>query len=259
MKNRLLILAIAVLMALGCTACKSEEQIAQGVQSTTGIRDVIYNEAPEPVKRTIVVSGRGEITTVPDTANISFNISTKEKEAPAAQSKNEEIVLALLAALQSDGIAEKDIRTASISLYEQYDYSKSEPVLTGYEASSRVEATIREVENLGEIISHALEAGVTNYDGLSFSATDTEKAYDEALAAAVKDAREKAETVAAAAEKQLTGLITIEEQSVGQTAAYELRNGVVEVPATDGVASGNSISTGEIKTVANVTATYEID
>lgn len=259
MKNKLFALALSIVMLLLCAGCKSEEQIAQGVQSTSGIRDVVYNEAPEVVKRTIVVTGKGEITTVPDTANISFNINTKEKEATVAQSKNEEIVLALLATLQSDGIAEKDIRTASISLYEQYDYSKSEPVLTGYEASSRVEATIREVENLGAIIAHALEVGVTNYDGLSFSATDTQKAYGEALAAAVKDAQDKAETIASAAEKELTGLLTIEEQSISQSMAYDSNSRMMDVAATDAAASGSSISTGEIKTVASVTVTYEIN
>ena len=255
MRKKLLTLALCLLLTAVCTACKSEEQIAEGVQSTSGIRDVVYNEAPEPVKNLIVVTGGGEVTTVPDTANISFNISTKEKEATVAQSSNEEIVKNLLTVLQGDGIAQKDIRTASISLYEQYDYSKSEPVLTGYEASSRVDVTVREVENISTIIADALDAGVTNYDGLSFSATDTQKAYDEALAQAVADAKRKAETIAAAAEKKLVALNRIEEQSISQPLVRELT--MTSETAADGAET--IISTGEIKTQASVLVTYEID
>ncbi len=258
MKTNRIILALCLILALALTAgCKSEEQIAQGVQSSTGVRDVIYNEAPEPKLSTIVVGGSGEVKTVPDTASITFNITTKDKEATEAQAKNEEIVKELINTMLSDGIMEKDIRTASISLYEQYDYSKSEAVLTGYEASSRVELTIREVENIGAIIADALAVGVTNYDGLSFSATDTQTAYDAALADAVEDAQRKAEAIAAAAGRELVSIHTIEEQSVSQPVFYETAR-------SDAMASGiaaadsNGISTGEVTTTARISVTYEI-
>ncbi len=254
--SKTLLVICALAMLLGTSGCKSEEQIAQGVQSSAAIRDVVYNEAPEVQKCTIVVNGSGEVKTVPDSATISFNITTKEKEATAAQAKNEEIVKLVIETMLSDGISEKDMKTAGLSLYEQYDYGKSEPVLTGYEASSRIELTIRDVENIGSIIADALAAGVTNYDGLSFSATDTDRAYEKALAAAVEDAQGKASAIAAAAERELVGILTIEEQSQGQPVLYE-------IPATDSakgmnVGDANGISTGEVTTSAQIAVTYEI-
>lgn len=257
--NRPLALVCALLLLLvPLTGCKSEEQIAEDVQSTAAIRDVVYNEAEEVLRHTIVVQGSGEVKTVPDSANITFSVSTKEKEATAAQAKNEETVNLVISTILSDGVLEKDVKTTGMSLHEQYDYSGSEPKLTGYEASSSIDVTIREVENLGSIIANALEAGVTNYYGLSFSATDTKGAYEEALKGAVRDAQAKGEAIAEAAEREILSIMSIEEQSVGQGL-------VVEVPRTDAVmeaaASSNDvggISTGEITTSARVKVTYEI-
>ncbi len=255
-RNRALLLLCAACMLFAAAGCKSEEQIAQGVQSTAAIRDVVYNEAPEVQKTIIAVNGNGEIKTVPDTANIVFNVTTKEKEATSAQAKNEEIVKLLIETMLADGIAQKDITTKGMSLYEQYDYSKSEPVLTGYEASSRVEITIREVENIGAIIADALAAGVTNYDGLSFSAMDTEQAYDKALEAAVTDAQRKAEAIAAAAGHELVGIMKIEEQSQGDPMVMYER----AASTASGIAAENAdgISTGEVTTRARILVTYEI-
>ncbi|MDO5111494.1 MAG: SIMPL domain-containing protein [Clostridia bacterium] len=250
-------LCASMLLLLG--GCKSEEQIAAGVQSTTGIRDVVYNEAPEVVMSTIVVKGSGEIKTVPDTASITFNVRTKDKDAVTAQAQNEEIIQALLEVLKTDSIAEKDIKTANISMYEQFDYSKNEPVLTGYEASNNVKVTIRDVANISTIIADALTAGVTSYDGLTFSVTDTAGDYDKALAAAVEDAGRKAAAIAEAAGLELSGTMKIEEQSVSQPALYR------EAAAADGAmnesaaaGAGPSVSMGEVTTQAELVVTYEV-
>ena len=45
--SKTLLVICALAMLLGTGGCKSEEQIAQGVQSSAAIRDVVYNEAPE--------------------------------------------------------------------------------------------------------------------------------------------------------------------------------------------------------------------
>ena len=255
-----LLLAAFLCVGLLCLGgCKSADQIAAGVQSTAAIRDVVYNEAPEVVHSTVTVRGSGEVKTMPDTASIIFNVRTTNKDAVTAQTQNEEIVKALLAVLKTDGVAEKDVKTADISMYEQFDYSKSEPVLTGYEASNNVEVTIRKVENISTIIADALAAGVTSYNSLTFSVTDTMGDYDEALAAAVQDAARKAAVIAEAGGLELTGTMQIEEQSVSQP----LR--VVEVPATDAAAnvamktdSGPSVSMGEVTTQAELVVTYEV-
>lgn len=247
-------LALCALFA----GCKSEEQIAAGVQTASGVRDVIYNEAPEEKMKTIVVKGSGETKVVPDTASITFNISTKDKEAAAAQTQNDEIVKALTDMLLEAGVAKSDIKTRNISMYEQYDYSKNEPVLTGYEASNHVQVTVRKVAELGSLITGAISVGVTSYDNLNFAAADTAAGYDKALALAVEDAARKAEAIAAAAGKTLVNIVTIEEQSVSQAIRYDATNKTMmaaEAAQTDGAAE---ISTGEITMQAELVATYEI-
>lgn len=258
--KRVLALTLCAMALLGLCACKSEEQISAAVQSASGVRDVIYNEAPEEKMHTIIVKGNGQAKVLPDTASITFNINTKDKEAQEAQAKNDQIVQALTSALQSDGVAQKDIKTQSISMHEQYDYSKDEPVLTGYQASNRVQVTVRKVEDLGTLIAHALEVGVTSYDSLNFAAADTAAGYDEALKAAVQDAERKAAVIAEAAGRPLVGIVTIEEQSVSQSVRYDatnkMSNMVAEVAAMD---DGPEVSTGELTMEANIVVTYELE
>ena len=119
-----------------------------------------------------------------------------------------------------------------------------------------MEVTIREVENIGTIIADALAAGVTNYDGLSFSAMDTEQAYDAALEMAVADAQRKAEAIAGAAGRELVGIMKIEEQTKGDPMAIYER----ALSNASGIAADNAdgISTGEITTNAGILVTYEI-
>src|SRR3989338_498679 len=73
---------------------------------------------------TISFSGHGEVTAVPDIANIYFTITKDGATVKEAQAGVAEIEKKALDLLKAKGIADKDIKTANASFYPKYEYRK---------------------------------------------------------------------------------------------------------------------------------------
>jgi uncharacterized protein YggE len=168
--------------------------------------------APE---HTISVSGIGRITTVPDVADVRVGVTVTRTKVRDAQAAAATAMTAVLAALRTAGIADKDIQTTSLSLQPVYDYSSNgtPPRLTGYQIVNAVQATVRKLDTISDVIDGALAAGATTLDGITFRVDDPAAAEAQARDAAMKDARAKADALARAAGVSITGVASISEQS----------------------------------------------
>lgn len=158
----------------------------------------------------ITVHGTGKASTVPDTAMFTFGVNTKRKNAADASEVNHRQMRELIAALKGAGVADEDIQTSQISLYPNYDESTSEP--DGYQATSSVTVNVS-LAKAGAALEAAVAAGANQVDGPSLSKAATDRLYDDALRAAVAEARERAEVLAAAAGVKVGEVISITEGS----------------------------------------------
>src|SRR3989339_305337 len=84
-----------------------------------GYRD--ENKTPN----TISFSGHGEVTAVPDIANIYFTISKDGATVKDAQASVAVIEKKALDILKAKGVADKDIQTANASFYPKYEYRQA--------------------------------------------------------------------------------------------------------------------------------------
>ena len=111
------------------------------------------------------------------------------------------------------GVAERDLQTSVVAVSPAYDYSSNEnpPRITGYTISNLVAATVRDVTKLGDAIDGALEAGATSIDRLAFGLSNQAEVEQEARAAAVVDARARADTLAEAAGVSIVGVAAVVE------------------------------------------------
>ena len=161
---------------------------------------------------TISVPGRGVVAVDPDVAVIRLGVVIVRPTAAAARSTAGATMQAVLGALADGGIAPRDLRTTLVGLDAVRDYSsESGPTITGYQLTNAVEATIRAIATVGELIDAALAAGATSMDGLSFRLADPSDALDEARRRAVADARRRAATLAAEAQVELGAVVAIVE------------------------------------------------
>lgn len=157
---------------------------------------------------TISVRGMGEVTARPDIGTFSFSVMSEGDTAAIAQNDSAEKINAINSYLKEQGIDEKDIKTSSYYLNPNYTYPEricmsgsycppSEPVIDGYEVSQTITVKIRNLDMSGDLITGVGERGATNISGLSFTIDDESNLKDEARAAAIEDAKEKAEELAA--------------------------------------------------------------
>jgi uncharacterized protein YggE len=166
-------------------------------------------------EHTISVSGVGRITTVPDVADVRVGVMVTRPKVRDAQVAAATAMQAVIAALRKAGIADKDVQTTSLSLQPVYDNSSNgnAPRLTGYQIVNAVQATVRKLDTISDVIDGALAAGATTLDGITFRVDDPSGAEAQAREAAMKNARAKADALAKAAGVSITGVSSISEQS----------------------------------------------
>ncbi len=168
---------------------------------------------PQPmiVPEGITALGHGEVKVKPDIALVTVSVVTQSKDQAEAVSQNATRTTAALDALRAAGIAEKDIQTQSYTVEPQYDYRASPAVLTGYQVTNSVQATVRDLTKVGLVIDKTIGAGASQISGVSFDLADRGKAQAQALAIAVVTARLKAAVMAQAAGVELGRLLTMTE------------------------------------------------
>lgn len=138
------------------------------------------------------VEGKGNIKVQPDTAEVVLGVSTENRQLQAAQQENAAKITAIISSLQRLGVAETDIRTQTYAIEPQYDYVEGQQVFRGYRVLHTLQVTVRDINEVGEIIDAAVESGANIVSSISFTTSRLSGYYEQALNAAVDDAVSKA-------------------------------------------------------------------
>ena len=172
-------------------------------------------ETIQTTQRTIEVNGRGVVTAKPDVANIYLTVETKEKTAEQAQKKNTEIVEQVTKALKALDVKDENIVTLyySVDMDKVYNEGKRTWEQQGYRVYNRFLVKVNDVNNVGKYLDVATKAGVTSIGSISFSISDTNQYYKQALQAAVKNASSSAVALAEALDTTLDSCICVEEMT----------------------------------------------
>jgi uncharacterized protein YggE len=159
---------------------------------------------------TITLSGHGEVTAVPDIANVYFTISKDSKTVKDAQALVAQIEKKSLDFLKENNILEKDIKTSNASFYPKYEYqygkvvcsefgcppNPGKNVIVGYTASESITIKVRNTDDVGKIMQGLGNLGVSNLNGPNFSIDNEDGLKAEARKKAIDDAQEKAKILA---------------------------------------------------------------
>ncbi|NCV77058.1 MAG: DUF541 domain-containing protein, partial [Actinobacteria bacterium] len=102
-------------------------------------------------------------------------------------------------ALSANSIATKDIKTSSLTVYPEYNYTQDKgQVLTGYRATQSFTVVIRKADNAGTVIDAVVTAGgdAVQLNGVYPFLSNGAAATEQARAAAVADAKGRATSYA---------------------------------------------------------------
>lgn len=249
-----LILAVSLLL-VGCESQESASSVeAQGASLPQSVNVALTGSSSQQTG--IWVSGTGEVTATPDIAILTLGVEAQETTVKAAQSEAAAGMNAVVDALKSNGVADKDIQTQwyNISPVTKWDDKTSEQITTGYKVTNMVAAKIRDINKAGTIIDAVAEAGgdLTRINGINFIVDDPTAFYTQAREKAMADAKAKAEQMASLAGIKLGKPIYISENSSYIPGPYPLR------AYAEGASASTSISPGELDITLTVQVGYAI-
>ena len=226
---------------------------------------------------TVSFNGEGKIFAKPDIAAVSFSIVTEAKTSKVAQDANSEKSKKVVDFLKSQDIADKDIKTTGYNIYPQYSYPRpiplgapqidsyptpdspvyydSNPKITGYQVSQSFEVKVRDLDKISAVLDGLVTAGANQVNNLGFQVDDIEKVKNEARELAIKDAKNKANTLKKQIGIRLGKIINYSE---GGYYPGPMMYDSKAVGMGGGGEVAPSIPAGESEITINVTITYQI-
>jgi uncharacterized protein YggE len=206
--------------------------------------------------RLLTVSGHGEVSGVPDQAQLSAGVTTTAKTAEEALAQNATQMNGVFAALKRLGVPERKIQTSNFSIQPQYPpYNQNNTGLQhiiGYTVSNQVSVTLDDVKKLGPAIDALVAAGANQVNDVSFTIDDTKSLVTKARIEAVADATDRANTYAKAAGVSLGNIVSISDADVMVQPPMPMRARAMVAQDKTPVAAG------EESVSASVTIVWEI-
>ena len=212
-------------------------------------------------ENTITVSDTGTVYAKPDLAIATASVVNEAETVDEALSVNTEKMNAVIEAMKEEGVEEKDLKTTTFNIYPRYEwreasqyYPTGERILVGYEVRQSLQIKIRDLENVGQIIQEAADAGANQISDLQFTIDDQDELKKQARGEAISKAKTKAEELAGQLEVKLVRISSFSEGSVSPV-YYAL-----EKAEALGLGGGGEpqIETGESKIEVTVSITYDI-
>lgn len=172
--------------------------------------------AAEAQVRQITISAEGKVSVTPDAVRIYATVSlVRESSALVLQSANQASAK-VRAAFQASGIDRKDVRTQSVTVYPEYNYSQDRgSTLVGYRASQSFDVVVRNASTAGSVVDAIVAAGGDDLQVNSVApfVLDAANATASARENAVRNARAKARSYASLLEVKLGKVISLVEGS----------------------------------------------
>jgi len=150
-------------------------------------------------ERYITINAEGVVKVTPDAVRLNANVTLIAATSAEALSKTSAAAAKVRAALVAKKIATKDIKTTSISVYPEYNYTQDKgSVQIGYRASQSFEVIIRNATSAGAVVDDVVTAAGDSIQiqGATPFVLDSTKATASARTAAVANAKAKASSYA---------------------------------------------------------------
>jgi uncharacterized protein YggE len=164
---------------------------------------------------------------------------------------------ALIQAVKDFGIKEVDIKTQNVSIYQDeqsyYDNGVQKSRKGQWRVNNSVEIKLREIDKAAELTNLITKSGANNVWGPNFSMDDTNQVEKGLYDMAIKDAKEKAESIAKASGRKLGKVVSVNDSGTTNSIypMYAARD-------TAGMGGGAVTEPGSTTVYKNLTVTFEL-
>jgi uncharacterized protein YggE len=203
----------------------------------------------------IIVTGYGEVNAKPDRAEISVKVVESTVEPQKAKQAVDKVVADFTERMIKQGVLPEQIDSANISLRPEYhrtEDGKNEPV--GYRATRTVKVTVTDLTQLDSLLSDALGEGINSIDYVRLMVSEEQSYRELALMAAIRDADQKAASLASGFERSLGDVWQVNYQHRGP-----IRASVSEHRALDSSRNTKDYTDATISISDDVQVIYRLD
>ena len=210
-------------------------------------------------KDTLTISATAEVDAIPDLATANFAVLTEGRTPEGVQAENTEKINKIVAFLNDAGVEEIDIKTQNYNLFPRYKYDEGEQTLTGYSLNQTVTVKMRDLDEVGSIVTGVVESGANTVSSLNFSIDDPDELQQEARKQALDKAKDKAKELADVAGVKLGKVVTFNDSSVSSPPYYPQPYLLEGRDAAIGIGGGGpDIQPGSTTVSATVSVTFEL-
>jgi uncharacterized protein len=207
----------------------------------------------------LTVQGQGTASGTPRTLDLEADIEVTASSAQAALSQDDSVTSSVVAALEANGVAKKDVATTDLNVNPNYEEFHGQSIISGYEVDDSLSVTIHHIGTAGNVIDAASAAGgdALNIDSLQFAMSDPRVLQDEARHDAVTQAVSHAGSMASAAGERLGPVCALTDDSSLSPVATPLRLPAAGFNAAS--ASSVPLEPGTQQATAQITLVYALE
>jgi uncharacterized protein YggE len=215
----------------------------------------------------IDVSGSADVKVVPDEVFIVLGVETSDPSLSVAKSQNDETVRKFLVVTKEFQIDPKNVQTDFITIERWRHEIPNADDRDEFRVRKNIAITLKNITRFEELMSRAVELGITNIHGVQFRTSELRKHRDHAREMAIQAAREKAELLAAQLGRKVGPAIRISEYGGGWYSPYNWwgqiygSSGMSQVSSQSGDASvtTGTIAFGQITVTAVVSVSFGLE
>jgi uncharacterized protein YggE len=193
---------------------------------------------------------------MPDIATINVGAEARASTVAEAKEQVDAQMAAISAALAEAGVADKDIQTAHYGIHFEREpmpvlrEGATEGAQGGYYVTNMVRVTVRDVEQVGDVLDAVIQAGANQVYGVTFTVSDESAWESQARAEAMADARSRAEELAGLAEVELGEVLSVSEVIGGSP--------VPMLAKAEQAVGGGGIAPGELELGTQIEVTFAL-
>jgi len=166
-----------------------------------------------PSQPYISVAGQAQFQVKPDTVNISFQAMATENSAESAKQAVDQQVQSILSSLHENGFEESLLVRGDIRLRPEYEFIQQKQTQIGIRAVRNLSYQLDDLTKTNLFLAGLVEADIANIGQLNYSLQRPTEWQKEARDLAVKDAIEKAQSLADSFQVSLGKVYSIRYQS----------------------------------------------
>ena len=216
--------------------------------------------AVEEMESIISVEASKTSEIAPDTATLRFYVENSGVNLSDLKEKNDKTVNTAINAIKAKLKPDESIKTIAFSVNNVYSYKDKIRIFQKYEVKNGFEVKLKDLSKISEIINIAMNNGIKNIGQLSFSVADGEKACNDAMAEAIKIAKNRAQYLSQTSGNQLLKVKSINPYcSLNNNVVPRYYSNAMLSKAQDsseGAATVDVIEPGVINIRAGVNMTY---